>query len=290
MLNIITTTQAEHIAQKITNRNIKVFFVDKNKDGERCFPDGEVYVRLSKINKIKGRTIILHSGAPNPNQGIIELKSILSILNKAKIKPLEVFFTYFPYGMKDDVGKIEETCVAEDLIKELIEYYGVKKIYTIDAHFSKKKWLNKYPVQNIAIFERLSKEALKENPQLVFLAPDLGSQKRIGLTGVEKIRKNSYNVEIKSSSNFGKNVKNKSIAVVDDLLETGGTMEKFYRECKKYGANNISAVITHGVLKSGIKRIKKIYKKLYITNTINIPEANIDISDIIIKNIIIKKD
>lgn len=283
MINIIATTQAEHIAKKITDKDVKVFLVDKNKEGKRLFPDGEVYIKLAKINRIKGRTVVLHSGAPTPNQGIMELKGVLAILNEAKIKPIEIFFTYFPYGMQDHINSLGETCMAENLVKELFEYYGVEKIYVIDAHFSDNIWIKKYPIKNISVIDEVIKKVQKNNKDIIFLAPDAGSQKRRNLFGGEKNRKNSYDVRIKTNQEFKDMVKGNPIAVVDDILETGGTMEKFYKECKKCEANDIIAIVTHGVLKRGISRIKKLYSKLYLTNTIDIPEANIDVSQDILK-------
>jgi len=285
MTNIILTTETEHFAEKLVNKNINIFLIDKNKDNRRLFPDGEVYVKLSKIKKIKGKTVIIHSGMPNPNQGIIELKSVLEILRKEKIGPIEIFFTYFPYGMQDHIIEEGETSSAENFIREFIKYYKVSKIYIIDAHFSEKTWVKKYPIINIAVLDLLKKEVLKEYPEIIFLAPDMGSQKRNKLSGVKKIRKNSYDIEIVTDENFKNTVNEKNIAVVDDLIETGGTMERFHKECKKNGAKKVFAICTHGVLESGIEKIKKAYSKLYLSNSINRKESNIDVSKRIINAI-----
>ncbi|GAG54089.1 unnamed protein product [marine sediment metagenome] len=81
------------------------------------------------------------------------------------------------------------------------------------------------------------------------------------------------------------NFKGKTIGVVDDLIETGGTLLKFYDFAKKSGAKKVIALITHGVLPVGISKIKKKYSKLYLTNTIEQKEANVDVADLILKNI-----
>ena len=75
------------------------------------------------------------------------------------------------------------------------------------------------------------------------------------------------------------------IGVVDDILETGGTLDRFYTECKKLGAKKLIVLITHGTLSSGISRIQKKYSKLYLTNTVRQKQANIDITDLILKTI-----
>lgn len=74
--------------------------------------------------------------------------------------------------------------------------------------------------------------------------------------------------------------------MVDDILETGETLLRFYDFAKKSGAKKVVALITHGILPIGISKIKKKYFKLYLTNTVNQKKANIDITDLILKNLI----
>jgi len=138
---IISTSQAEHLVKGFQSetKKIEVIFPDLSRDRKRYFPDGEIYMRIVKANKLKNkRVVVLHSGAPRPNEGLMELELILQILRDYKIKP-EVFFTYFPYGMQDEVFEKGETNVAENLIEKLVNYYKVKKIYVIDPHFEGRK-------------------------------------------------------------------------------------------------------------------------------------------------------
>ena len=180
----------------------------------------------------------------------MELKQLLWILNGANVHPIEAFFTYFPYGRQDNVFQIGETNVAENLIRELIEYYHVSRIYTIDAHFfGKRDWTNKYPITDISAIDLLKQAASKDYQNIIYLAPDAGSQLRTGLKGTEKNRKDSYAVEVQSDEYFRKTVKNQTIGAIDDLLLTGGTLDRFHDECMKYGAKEVIALITHGVLR-----------------------------------------
>ena len=286
-INIISISQAEHIGKSLAKRGLKVIFLEKNREGKRYFPDGEIYVKISKVGKIKGRTIILHSGAPNPNDGLIELEMILEILKKSKAKPIEVFFTYFPYGRQDNIFERGETKAAENLIRKLIGYYGVSKIYVIDAHFWGREWVKRYSIINVSAVDLLTQSALKDYPEAIFLPPDIGSERRTGfkLKGLEKKRIDSYLVKIKSSEEFKEIVKGKTVGVIDDIVATGTTLISFYEKCKKYGAKEVLALITHGVLLEGIEKIKSKYSKLYLTNTIDRDEANVDITDLIFETI-----
>jgi len=290
---IIPTSSAEHLAKGILAKTgaFEIVFPDFSKDKERkrYFPDGEVYIRLSSkfLSKFgrdqKKRVIILHSGIPKPNEGLMELELILQILKNTKVKPIEVCFAYFPYGMQDKVFEKGETNVAENLIEKLINYYQVKKIYIIDAHFWGRKWVKKYPIFNISAVPLLIKKAKRDfGKGILFLSPDIGGKRRTEIPGLKKKRLNSFTVEMLSPN---LNLKGKIIAVIDDMIKTGGTLLKFQEIAKKSGAKEVIALITHGVIPTGISKIKRKYSKLYLTNTIKQKESNIDITDLILKTV-----
>lgn len=288
---IVPTSSAEHIGRNLElKQGIEVLFTAKNGEGKRIFPDGEIYVRIPMASELKNgsRVIVLHSGAPDPNGGLMELESVLQILNDAKVPSIELFFTYFPYGRQDAAFKNGETNAAENLVKKLTKYYGVGKIYAIDAHFSNKEWVKKYPIINISAFDLLDKAALKDFPDFVSLVPDIGAQRRTGLNGTTKKRKDSYTTEIRGNGSFevwNIMISGRVVAVFDDIIATGGTLENFYDTCVKFGAKDAIVMITHGVLPSGIKRIKGKYSRLYLTNTICRSESNVDITDIVFETI-----
>ena len=283
---LIPTTTTEHLVKNLsaTEKNLKIVFPDLSRDGKRLFPDGEIYVKILKTRRLKNkRVIVLHSGAPKPNEGLMELELILQILRDNKIEP-EVFFAYFPYGMQDKVFEKGETNVAENLIEKLINYYQVKKIYIIDPHFGGRKWVKKYPIISISAVPILIEKVQKEfDRNILFLSPDIGGKRRTKIPGFKKKRLNSFDVKIFSPSS---NLKGKIVGVVDDMIKTGGTLLKFYKIAKKAGAKKIIALITHGVMPDGISKIRRRYLKLYLTNTIKRKDSNIDITDLISKNIL----
>ena len=112
---IIPTSKAEHLIRK--SRSLRFVLPLKNNEGSRVFPDKEIYVRLPETGK--KRVIVLHSGAPDPNEGLIELELVLQILKDRQIRP-EVFFSYFPYGQQDAVFLKGETNAAEGIMKKLV--------------------------------------------------------------------------------------------------------------------------------------------------------------------------
>ena len=276
MAIIISTSAASHLARKLEG---EIVFSEKNKDGKNYFPDAEVYVKLPRIGG-EGKVVVLHSGQSEPNAGLAELELILGILREQE-REVEVFFTYFPYGMQDKIHAPGELNAAENLIKKLVEFYQVKKIHIIDAHFYGPQWTEKYPLNNISAAPALMAAAEKDYPGILFLAPDKGGQARVQLKGFSKTRFDSFQVELEHNEEHSRDIAGRVVGVVDDLLETGGTLAKFHDKCLQYGAKEAVALVTHGVLPAGIERVKNSYSKLYLTNTINRPEANIDISGLI---------
>lgn len=289
MIHIIPTTNTEHLTKDLDQKKFKVIYLDKNKDNSRYFPDKEVFVSLSNFTKRdpdesqddKSRVVVLHSGMPLPNRGLVELEMVLAFLKAHEMKNVEVFFSYFAYGMQDKQYNYGEVNAAENIIKKLVDYYNVKKVFILDPHFHGAEWIPKYPIIEISSVEKLKESALKDYPDAIFIAPDGGSQKRTKLKGGEKTRNNSHDVDCHHDGEFGKSIKGCIVGVVDDIIETGGTMSRFADKCREYETKDVIAIATHGVLPEGIKRISESYSKLYLTNSIDQPEANVDVRDII---------
>jgi len=132
---------------------------------------------------------------------------------------------------------------------------------------------------NISAIPLLIKRIKEDFSQdVLLLSPDKGGKRRTKIPGLKKKRINSFKVKQFSSKIIAKG---KIIGVVDDIIGTGGTLLRFYEFAKNAGAEKIIALITHGVLDTGIKKIKKRFTKLYLTNTIDKKEANVDITDLI---------
>jgi len=115
------------------------------------------------------------------------------------------------------------------------------------------------------------------------LSPDSGGKRRTKISGMKKERINSYQIKMISPK---LNLKERTVAVIDDIIKSGGTLSKFYEIAKKSGAKKVIALITHGVIPSGISKIKKKYSKLYLSNTIKQRGVNVGITNLILKTIL----
>jgi ribose-phosphate pyrophosphokinase len=283
--NIILNSTSEYLFNSLNKKGQSIFTLSKNKDKKYSFPDGEAYIRVSNLNKIQGRTIIIHSGAPNSSKGLVELEMLLSILKTKKIKPLEIFFTYFPYGQQDKIFLPGELNMAKDILDKLVNCYKVSKIYLIDPHFSYREWLKKYPIKIISAFKLFRDIILKQYPDIFFISADYGQSKRSGITGAKKKRLDSFRVKFILSNKLKKKIKGHDVCIIDDLVETGGTLSKLALECHKVGAKKIIIFVSHSVLTRGVKKAKEASNKFYTTNSIKRRKFLININDLIIKNI-----
>jgi len=284
VVNIIPTTQAEHIGKKLAkDKGVNVIFPDVNKEKRRQFPDGEIYERISDVKDIRGKAVVLHSGAPDPNEGLVELMMLLNILKQSGTSSREVFFTYFPYGRQDNRFQMGETNFAEDLVRMLTSHLGVRRIYTIDAHFTGRDWISRYPITNFSAAELLMRAASEEHPEIIYIGPDAGAERRTGIVSSRKERIDSYEVRILIGEQLKKYVRGKTVGAVDDSVHTGETFVDFYDECMAAGAKKVVPLATHGVLHSGIQRVMDVFGELYLTNSIDTDRANVDISGIVCK-------
>ncbi len=289
---IIPTSTAEHIARNLIGKeDFEVIFPEGNKEGKKRFPDGEVYTQIPEIDDINGRVVVLHSGAPNQNAGIIELEAILDVLQASETDDkrinAEVFFTYFPYGKQDLVFQKGESNIAHDVVNRIMTYYFVDTMYTVDAHFAARQWVNDFHIINTTAVSLLQDKANDVYPEtsILYIGPDAGSRRRSGLRSFNKVRMNSYLTRIQNDEELKEAVKGRIVGVVDDIIETGGTMLSCYDVCMEYGAKEVIALATHGVLEEGIKKVQDKYSQLYLTNSINRPEANVDITNIVLHSI-----
>ncbi len=245
-----------------------------NKEGLFHFPDGEIYLRLPGIGDAKN-IIVVHAGYPNPNEGLIELYMMLDIIRRyAPQARLTVVFTIFPYARQDKIRAEGELNTAEVMIQKLIRFYGVSKIIAFDAHFDGEPWVNEYPFMNVTAVDLLTAAARVKHPDMVLVAPDAGSSRRAHIKGATKKRANSFDVSLDLGS---VRMKGLTIGTVDDMLSTGTTMVKFVEAARAKGAKRVFGLVTHGINQLGLDRVISAYDGLFVTDTVNCPEANVTI-------------
>ncbi|MDY6776580.1 MAG: ribose-phosphate diphosphokinase [Candidatus Nanohaloarchaea archaeon] len=262
-MRTVLTPTAEHL-------DLDAETLDRHPNDDSLeFPDGEVYVQLEGVEDVED-ALVVHSGAPGPNTGLMHLFGTLELLRENDVD-VEVMFTYFPYGMQDEEFFPGTLNYASSILRKLEEYYRVEEIHAVDAHFAHRDWTSDYGFHNLNSFPWIRDERGIEDR--VVMGPDLGAVERFGIPGFEKERKGSRQVEMKGEMD----VEGEDVVVFDDIIETGTTMLEAHDALKEEGAETVEAAAVHGVMEEGVDRVAERFDRLHLTNTVESEHADVDI-------------
>ena len=211
------------------------------------FPDDEIYIRiLDDISK--EHVVIVQTTYPDHN--LVELLLLQDAAKEAGAKKITVVIPYFGYARQDKKFKDGEPISAKAIAK-LISLNADEAI-TVDPH---KEYILDFftiPAFSCSAVPEIARYLKKKNIDML-LAPDKGALERAKQASkiigcdfdyMEKIRIDGTTVEIKPKN---LDVKNKNIAIIDDIISTGGTMAKSINELKSHGAKKIFVTCTHGL-------------------------------------------
>jgi ribose-phosphate pyrophosphokinase len=242
------------------------------------FSDGEVNVNISET--VRGDDCFIIQSTCNPvNEHIMELLIIVDALKRASAKSVNVVIPYYGYCRQDRKAQPRQPISAK-LVANLITTAGADRIATIDLHADQIQGFFDIPLDHLyakhVIFNYINNELMNED--LVIVSPDAGSAVRVynlakkinhPMAMIDKRRVKPNEIE---SMNLIGDVKGKTAFIIDDIIDTGGTLCKAGELLREMGAKKVYAFATHGVL-SG-KAYERLlgpnspFEKVLITNTI----------------------
>ena len=241
------------------------------------FADGEIYVEINE--NIRGNNIFIIQSISSPaNDHLLEMLLCIDALKRSSAKNITAVIPYFGYA-RQDRKVVPRTSISAKLVSNLITKAGADRVVTVDLHAGQIQGFFDIPVDNLfatPIFYRHIKKRLKLN-NIVCVSPDAGGIVRtrglsklldVGLAIVDKRRPSPGKSEV---MNIIGNVKNKVCIMVDDIIDSGGTIVNAAKMLQNKGAKEIHVYITHGVLSGdAVKKIKNSpIKNLIITDTID---------------------
>ena len=256
---------SKHLKNKIVNSSI------------RKFSDGEIYIEINE--NIRGNSIFIIQSVSSPaNDNLMELLLCIDALKRSSAKNITAVIPYFGYA-RQDRKVVPRTSISAKLVSNLITNAGADRIVTVDLHSGQIQGFFDIPVDNLfstPIFYKHIKKKIKNN-NIICVAPDVGGVERaralgrkldVGLAIVDKRRSAPGKSQV---MNVIGNVKGKTCIMVDDIIDSGGTIVNAANVLKKKGAKEVHVYATHGVLSGdAIKKIKKSkIKKCVITDTID---------------------
>jgi ribose-phosphate pyrophosphokinase len=243
----------------------------------RKFADGEIYIEINE--NIRGNSIfIIQSIASPANDNLMELLLCVDALKRSSAKNITAVIPYFGYA-RQDRKVVPRTSISAKLVSNLITKAGADRVVTVDLHAGQIQGFFDIPVDNLfttPIFARHVKKKIKSK-NMICVAPDVGGTERaralgkildVGLAIVDKRRPAPGKSQV---MNVIGNVKGKTCIIVDDIIDSGGTIINAAKALRDRGAKEVYVYITHGVLSGeAVQKIKKsVIKNLVITDTID---------------------
>lgn len=233
------------------------------------FPDDECYVRI--LEELENKDVFLVQ-TTYPDKNIIELFLLQDAIKRLKPNRITTIIPYMGYARQDKIFNFGEP-ISSQKLAELISISS-DFVYTIDIHEISILKFFKIPAFNVSAIDEISKHLKKSNIDIV-LAPDKGAYNlakscakivKCDMDYLEKKRIDSHTVEITPKS---LDVRGKNVAIVDDIISTGGTIAKAGTELKKHGAKKVYSACTHGIfVGNAIERLNSICDEIISTDTI----------------------
>jgi ribose-phosphate pyrophosphokinase len=248
----------------------------------RRFSDAEIFAEIRE--NVRGRDCYVVQSTCRPvNDNLMELLIIIDALKRASAKEITAVIPYYGYARQD--RKVQpRTPISAKLVADLVTEAGATRVVTMDLHAGQIQGFFDVPVDNLfsapVILEHL--KTLKIEPsKLVMVSPDAGGVERARAyakrleCGVAMIDKRRTGPNVAKAMNIIGDVEGKTAVIVDDMIDTAGTLIEGVNAVLGHGATAVYAAATHGVLSGpAIDRINgSPIKQVIVTDTIPLTEA-----------------
>ena len=235
-----------------------------NAEVER-FSDGESDVRIN-VN-VRGKDVFIIQSTCSPaNENLMELSIMIDALRRASASRITAVIPYFGYARQDRRVRSERVPISAKLVAEILQIAGANRIMTLDLHSDQIQGFFNIPVDNIYVTKAFLNHINRSKyPNQIVVSPDVGGvvraralAKYMGDTDLAIIDKRREKANESEVMNVIGNVKNKTCIIVDDIIDTAGTLCNAADALKKQGAEKVYAYISHPVLSGpAIEKISK---------------------------------
>jgi ribose-phosphate pyrophosphokinase len=252
----------------------------------RRFPDDECYVRVH--DNLDGEEVVLVQ-TTYPDEKIIELFLLQDAIKEYNIEKLTTAIPYYGYARQDKKFNDGEPISAKTLAEHI--QLSCDKIITVDIHEESILDWFKIPAKNISGMPQLGVYLKNLDPDII-IAPDKGAQDLARIVAevigcrwdyLEKTRIDGETVEMKAKN---LTVSGKKVAIVDDIIATGGTIVKATEYLKSQGATEVYAACTHGLFtKNALPRLQNVCDQVISTDTIENETSVVSVATEVAKEI-----
>ncbi|MBA2406085.1 MAG: ribose-phosphate pyrophosphokinase [Bdellovibrionales bacterium] len=243
----------------------------------RRFANGEVYCEIEK--NVRGADVfVIQSTCAPVNEHLMELLIIIDALKRASALSITAVVPHYGYS-RQDRKSAPRTPITAKLVADMMTVAGASRVVTMDLHAGQIQGFFNIPFDNIfaspVLLEYIQKNLQRDN--LICVSPDAGGVERVRhfakklSTEIALIDKRRTGPNVAEAMNVIGDVKGKDCIIIDDMIDTGGTLVQAAMALKKNGANKIYAVATHPVFSDpAITRIAECaeLEEVIITDTI----------------------
>ena len=275
-VKIFSGSQSTYLAEKIAH------YYGKDLGGYTCrrFSDGEMSPSFEE--SVRGCDVFLIQSTPPPGDNLMELLLMVDAARRASAHYVTVVIPYFGYARQDRKDK-PRVAIAAKLVANMLAAAGADRLMTIDLHAGQIQGFFDFPVDHLegaSVFVPYIKSLALEN--LIIASPDVGGAGRARtfakhfnaeIVLCDKHRKRAN--EIASMQVIG-DVEGMNVVLIDDLIDTGGTLCKAAQILLDKGANTVRAVCTHPVMsgRAHDNIANSVLEEMVIADTLPLSQPN----------------
>ena len=266
-MKILSCNSNPTIAKKISEY-LNIDLIDAN---ITKFSDKEVFVEVNE--NVRGEDIFVIQSTQYPaNDNIMELLITIDALQRASAKRITAVIPYFGYARQDRKSS-PRTPISAKLVANLITVAGANRVLTLDLHATQIQGFFDIPLDNLTsapVFSRDIKDKFPDNNKNIIVSPDVGGLVRARVVAKKLncdlaiVDKRRPKAGVSKVMNIIGDVKDCHCIIVDDIVDSGGTLCNAADALLDKGASQVSAYITHGVLASNA------YEKIKDSNLSNL--------------------
>ena len=246
------------------------------------FSDGEIQVEI--MENVRGKDVYLvQSTCPPANEHLMELLVMADACKRASAGRITAVIPYLGYARQDRRQRAMRVPITAKLVADMIGCAGVNRVLTVDLHADQIQGFFDVPVDNVYASPVLLGEVWKQKyDRMIVVSPDVGGvvraralARRLDNADLAIIDKRRQRANESQVMNIIGDVRGRSCILVDDLVDTAGTLCQAAQALKDEGAERVIAYITHPVLSGkAVERVENsALDQLVVTDTIPLGEA-----------------
>lgn len=275
---ILSGTGSQPLAQKICDKLGKPL----GRTEIRRFSDGEIFVEIGE--NVRGRDVyVVQSTARPVNDSLMELLIMIDALKRASAKDITAVIPYYGYA-RQDRKVAPRTPISAKLTADLLTAAGATRVVSMELHAGQIQGFFDIPFDNLfaspVMLEYLRGELKGVADRLVMVSPDAGGVERARYYAkhldatVAVIDKRRTGPNVAKAMNIIGDVKGRVAVILDDMIDTAGTLTEAAAAVIEHGATDVYALATHGVLSGpAVDRINSSrIRKVIVTDTIPLSE------------------